>query len=51
MESLSIIILAAPHNESAWNYLRGLCGSLKHDVPLEPSPRSLCLQVALEVMS
>lgn len=43
--SLSTIILRAPHNESAWNYLRGLCCSLKQSAPLNHSPREIALQV------
>lgn len=46
LESLSTIIMKAPHNESAWNYLRGLCCNLTLSALLEPSPIALCLKVS-----
>ncbi|CAL8468623.1 g8163 [Coccomyxa elongata] len=41
------LILKAPHNESSWNYLRGLCTALglPHKMSLEPSVATLCLEV------
>lgn len=41
------MILKAPHNESAWNYLRGLCTSLglPHKMAVEPSLSDLCSEV------
>ena len=47
MKSLEMIIMRAPHNESAWQYLRGLC-SMTHDKPFQPSLQGLCLKVILE---
>ncbi len=47
LASLSTIILRAPHNESAWNYLRGLCCNLKQSAPLNYSPRDISLKVDL----
>ena len=43
------MILKAPHNESSWNYLRGLCTSLglAYKMSLEPSLSCLCLEVRL----
>ena len=46
LDSLSTIIMRAPHNESAWNYLRGLCCNLTLGALLEPSPTALCLEVS-----
>ena len=47
LASLRTIILRAPHNESAWNYLRGLCCNLKQSAPLNYSPRDISLKVGL----
>lgn len=42
------LILKTPHNESSWNYLRGLCTALglPHKMSLEPSVATLCLEVS-----
>ena len=44
------LIRKAPHNESAWVYLRGLCTSLgePHRMALEPALRRLCCEVPAE---
>ncbi len=47
MKSLEVIIIRAPHNESAWQYLCGLC-SMTHDKRFQPSLQGLCLKVILE---
>lgn len=43
----SRLIRKAPHNESAWTYLRGLCTSLglPHKMALEPALHRLCCEV------
>ena len=47
MKALEIIIMRAPHNESAWQYLRGLC-SMAYHKPCQPSLQGLCLKVMLK---
>jgi hypothetical protein len=44
---VSDLILKAPHNESAWNYLRGLVGLYgeKHTLAVYPTFADICIKV------